>query len=386
MDFSLSEEQEQIQQLAKEFAENELAPIATEVDQTGDFPREIAEQLGEVGFTGGVLPEEYGGAELDYVSLVLVLEQLARFSTRAATLAGWPSCSLGMGTLTYGSEELKQKYVKPTAQGESFGAQAVTEPHSGTDVVRNLHTTAERDGDEYVIDGEKMWISNLDLAEWFVTFAQVDPDAEPSYKGSIAVIVEKDWDGVSYQPEKPIMGANDLCSGEVVFDNVRVPVENRVGEEGEGYKVLMAGTEIGRLACASRAMGIQNQCLRESVDYAQQREVFDQPIGEYQLVQQKIADMRTNYEASRLLTMWLADLKDRGVERAQQEAAIVKRFVTNAAQESAEDGVQLHGANGVSETAHSVAKFYRDAKVNQIYDGTNDIQTVIIGEHELGYR
>lgn len=386
MNFELTEEQRQYRELAHEFAENELQPIAAQIDRTGEFPPQLAKKLGEIGFTGGTLPAEYGGSELDHVSLVLIIEQLGRFSVRAATLAGYPSCSLGRGTLKYGSEELKQQFIKPTAEGKSFGAQAVTEPHSGTDIVRNLQTTAERVGDEYIINGTKTWISNLDLAEWFVTFAQLDPDADPSYHGSIAVIIEKDTDGVTVRPERPIMGARDLCTGEITLDHVRVPVENRVGEEGEGYKVLMAGTEIGRLACAARVLGIIKQCLRESVEYAQQREVFDRPIGEYQLVQQKIADMKTGYEASRLLTMWLADLKDRGIERAQQEAAIVKRFATDAAQEAAEDAVQIHGANGVSETAHTVARHYRDAKVNQIYDGTNDIQTVIIGEHELGYR
>ncbi|MFB6310167.1 MAG: acyl-CoA dehydrogenase family protein [Salinirussus sp.] len=386
MDFTLSEAGQRIRETAREFAEAELAPVAAEIDQTGSFPRELAERLGEVGFTGGTLPEEYGGAGLEYTELVSVIAQLARFSTRAATIAGWPSCSLGEGTMRYGSERLKQEYIAPTARGELFGAQAVTEPHSGTDVVRNLETTAERDGDAYRIDGTKAWISNLDLADWLVTFAQLDEDAEPSYRGTIAVIIETDWDGVELTPERPIMGERDLCSGRVDLDAVRVPIENRVGEEGEGYKVLMAGTELGRLACAARAVGKLDQCLRESVEYATEREVFDQPIGEYQLVQQKIADMKTGYEASRLLTLWLADLIDRGAERAQQEAAIAKRFTTNAAQEAAADAVQLHGANGVSETAQTVARHYRDTKVDQIYDGTNDVQTVIIGEHELGYR
>lgn len=386
MDLTYTDLQKEYRNVAEEFAENELEPHVQEWDRSGELPRDVAKQLGEVGFTGGTLPEEYGGSELDHVSLTLVVEQLARFSPLAATIAGWPSCSLGRGTLEYGSEHLKQKYITPTARGESFGAVAITEPQSGTDIVRNIQTSVERDGDEYVIDGTKMWISNLNLADWFLTFAQLDPEAEPIYTGTIALIVEKDWKGVSVRPERPLMGTRDLCSGEVRLDDVRVPVENRIGEEGEGYKVLMAGTEIGRLACASRALGIINQCLRESVAYAKQRQVFDQPIGKYQLVQQKIADMRANYEASRLLTLWLADLKDRGVERAQQEAAIVKRFVTDAAQQSAEDAVQLHGANGISENGASVARQYRDSKVLQVYDGTNDIQTVIIGEHELGYR
>lgn len=386
MDFQLTDEQKQYRKVAKEFAEEELQPHAAEWHTTGEFPREVAEQLGELGFTGGTLPTEYGGSELDHVSLVLVLEQLARFSNRAATLAGWPSCSLGRGTLTYGSEDLKKRYIEPTAKGELFGAQAVTEPHSGTDVVRNLHTTAERDGDQYVINGEKMWISNLDMADWMVTFAQLDPDADPSYRGSIAVIVETDWDGIETRREAPIMGAKDLCSGAVELNDVRVPVENRVGQEGEGYKVLMAGTEIGRLACAARALGALYQIRQEAVEYANDREVFDQRIGEYQLVKQKIADMRENYEAARLLTMKLANLKDRGEERVQQMASMAKRFSTNAAQQAAEDAVQLHGANGIAESSYSVGRHYRDTKVSQIYDGTNDIHTVMIADHELGYR
>lgn len=386
MDLAYTDLQQQYRDVAKEFAENELEPNVFEWEQKETFPREVAAEIGELGFTGGTLSEKYGGSELDHVSLTLIIEQLGRFSPLAATIAGWPSCSLGRGTLEYGSEELKQKYIAPTARGETFGAAAVTEPQSGTDIVRNIQTTAERDEDEYVINGTKMWISNLELADWFLTFAQLYPDAEPSYKGTIAVIIERDWDGISVSPEKPLMGTRDLCSGAVQLDDVRVPVKNRVGDEGVGYKVMMAGTEIGRLACSARALGISNQCLRESVEYAQQREVFDKPIGKYQLVQQKIADMKANYEASRLLTLWLADLKDRGVERAQQEAAIVKRFTTDAAQQAAEDAVQIHGAYGISESASSVARHYRDSKVLQVYDGTNDIQTVMIGEHELGYR
>lgn len=386
MDFQLTEEQKQIQQLAKEYAENELKPGAAERDQTGEVPADLPEQLAELGFMGGTLPEKYGGSELDYVSLVLIIEQFARFSERAATLAGAVSCSLGRGTLKYGSEELKMKYLKPMAEGKATGATAVTEPHSGTDVVRNLHTTAERDGDEYIIDGEKMWISNLDHADWFLTFAQLDPDAEPAYEGSIAVILESDWDGIETRVEKPITGSRTLSTGAVKLNNVRVPVENRIGEEGKGYKVLMTGTEIGRLACASRGLGVLQQCLKESIDYANEREVFEQNIGEYQLVKQKIANMRENYEAAKLLTFKLADMKDRGVDHAQQSASMAKRFTTNAAHQAAEDAVQLHGANGIAEGSYSVGRHFRNSKVSKIYDGTNDIHTVMIADHELGYR
>lgn len=383
MDFSFSETQLAIQRLARTFGEREVASRVVEYDRAESYPRELATRLGELGLMGGVLPERYGGSGMDYISLALMAEELARFCPMTAQLAVWPSCSLGQGLLLYGDEAQRQRYLSPLCRAERLGGTGVTEPHSGTDIVRRMETRARRDGDDYVVNGQKIWISNIAHADWFITFATLDPSR--GHRGLCAFVIEKDWPGVSWHPIHHKVGARPLMSGQLFFDDVRVPAANRVGPEYEGYKVLMAGTEIGRLACAARALGVIRACLEESVSYARQREVFDQPIGRYQLVQAKIAEMAVNLAAARQLTHHLAWLKDQGVERAQEAASVAKLFATDAAMRAATEAVQIHGASGCSDEV-PVGRHFRDAKFMQIYDGTNEIHTVIIAEHALGYR
>jgi glutaryl-CoA dehydrogenase (non-decarboxylating) len=246
-----------------------------------------------------------------------------------------------------------------------------------------METTARREGSDYALNGAKAWVSNVINADWFLTFATVDKAL--SYKGVCAFIVERGSDGVSTSQYMNKVSSRTHVSGELALNDVRVPAANRIGEEGLGYKVLMAGTEIGRLACAARAVGQLHACLDLSVRYAQARSVFGSPIGRYQLIQEKIAAMSVSLEAARLLTYRLAWLKDQGQERLQKEVAAAKVFATDALMKAATDSMQIHGAYGCSED-FEIGRIWRDAKAMQIYDGTNEILTVQIAEHELGYR
>ena len=384
MDFSFNDAQLAIGRLAREFAEREIGSRPIEWDRDERFPpREISRRLGELGLMGGVIPERYGGSGMDFVSLVLMVEEISRFCTTSGLLAAWPSCSLGQGLLLYGTDEQRMAYLAPLCRGERLAGTGVTEPHSGTDIVRRMETTCVRDGDDYLVNGAKIWISNIEQAEWFLTFATLDKSL--SHKGLCAFVIEKDRPGVSWQPIHNKVGARTMQSGQLFFDNVRVPARNRIGDEYAGYRVLMAGTEIGRLACAARALGGTRACLEASIAYAQQREVFGQAIAKYQLIQAKIAEMVVNLEAARALTYKLAWQKDQGQTRVQQEASIVKYFATETYAKAAAEAVQIHGAYGCSED-YPVGRHFRDAKFMQIYDGTNEIHQVIIAEHALGVR
>jgi glutaryl-CoA dehydrogenase (non-decarboxylating) len=383
MEFGESEEQAQVRDLVRTFAEKEIAPHVAEWDRQETFPKALSRRFADLGLLGGTLPAPYGGAELSYATMTAVIEELAYVSPMAGMVCGHPSCSLGTGLLRYGSEDLKQRYLVPTLRGELVGAAAVTEPHSGTDIVRRMETTARRDGSSYVLNGSKAWISNVVNADWFLTFATVDRSRE--HRGVCAFVVDRGLPGVGARQFPDNVGARTFVSGEVQLADVRVPEENLIGAEGEGYKVLMAGTEIGRLACAARAVGQLRACLDLSVGYARERTVFDVPIGRHQLVQEKIAGMSVGLEAARLLTYQLAWRKDGGATRLQKDAAIAKLFATDQLMRAADGAMQIHGASSCSAEL-DVGRIWRDAKFMQIYDGTNEIQTVMIAEHELGYR
>jgi alkylation response protein AidB-like acyl-CoA dehydrogenase len=383
MDFGITEEQQALMDTAAEFARNEIAPHVEEFEREERFPRELIVKMGEVGLLGGTVPEEHGGLGLDHVTLSLLLEELARVDVTAAVIAGWPSCSLGRPILLYGSDEQKRKYLAPLCQGTISGAHAVTEPHSGTDIVRKMETTVRRDGDSYVLNGTKTWISNARNADFFLTYGTIDRSLGP--RGICAFIVDADSKGLSIAPIKNTAGSRSQDTAQLFFEDLRVPAANRLLPEGEGYKSLMCGTEIGRLACAARATGQIRACLDASVAYATERHVFDQAIGRYELVQAKIAGMRVALETSRLIVRRFAWLLDQGAARAQKEASIAKLYTTNALMRCAEDAYQIHGAYGVAEE-YKVGRYFRDAKVMQIYDGANEMHEQIIGEWELGYR
>jgi len=383
VEFGESEELRSLRDMVRRFGEREIAPFVDEWDRTETFPKELNKKYAELGLLGGVMDPAYGGSGMSFVEETVVMEELAYFSTMAAMVCGQPTHSLGTGLAHYGSEALKEKYLRPTLQGDMVGAVAVTEGHSGSNIVRTMETTARRDGDDYVLNGAKVWVSNMTNADWILTFATIDKSR--AHKGVCAFVLDKHSAGVSEHPYKDKVGARTFASGELALDDVRVPAENLIGVEGEGYKVLMAGTEIGRLACAARAVGQLRAVLDLSRTYAQEREVAGTEIGRYQLIQEKIAMMAVDLEAGSLLTFklaWLADQRDR---RLQKEAAIAKLYTTDALMRGADQAMRLFGASSCM-PEYKIGRLWRDAKFMQIYDGTNEIQTVIIAEHELGYR
>jgi len=331
---------------------------------------------------GGVVPEQYGGAGMDYISLTLLVEEIARHCQSLGTICSFASGLAGSGLLHYGSEAQKERYLAPMARGEIFAGAGVTEPHSGTDVAA-METTAVRKGDEYVLDGSKIWISGVGIASWYLTFATLDRAKGP--KGICAFIVERGFPGFSERPIRNKLAFRPTQVGELIFEDCRVPAGNLVGREGEGLRVALCAVENGRLSVACRAVGLAQACLDESVRYARQRVVFGKKIAEYQLVQAKIAEMVLGVESARYFAHRLAWLKSRGVKRARREASIAKLHATEIAFRAASDAVQIHGAYGASEE-YNVGRYLRDAKFLQVVEGVNDIHRVLIAEYALGLR
>jgi alkylation response protein AidB-like acyl-CoA dehydrogenase len=382
VDFALSDEQRALQEAAREFARNELAAGVRDRDTNEGIPSELIQRAAALGFLGGTLPPEYGGAGLDHLSYALVLEEIARVDHAFAALVSFPSGVAGSGILRYGSQALKERYLTGFAQGTSLGAAGVTEPGSGSDVA-GLKTTVDRNGDGYTLRGAKAWISNLDHADWFLTFARLNGSSKRD--GICAFVVEKSWGGVVTAPVRNKTGFRPLATGELAFDDVHVPAENLVGEEGQGFAVAMCAVENGRLAVSARACGVIAACLDECLRYARERETFGKRIGEYQLVQSKIADMIVGLESSRLLTYRLAWLKDAGHDRLRRDASIAKLHATEVLMRTAVDAAQIFGAYSCS-PEYEVGRHFRDAKFFQIVEGANDLHRLLIAEDALALR
>lgn len=371
-----------LRSVVREFAAQEIAPHVMDYDREERFPVEIVRKTAELGWLGAVLPEEYGGSGLDWISFATVIEELSRTCHVIGLSISFPSGLAGAGILRYGTEEQKQRFIPPLVRGESFAGAGVTEPGSGTDVA-SMATTCRRDGDSYVINGAKAWISMLDVADWFITFATLDRSLGRS--GVCAFVVPKDSLGLTVRPYKNKLGFRPIATGDLVLDEVRVPIENRIGGEGEGYGVAMAAVETGRLSVAARAVGLAQACLDASVAYARDREVLGQPIGRYQLVQSMITDMVIGVESARDFVTRLAAQKDAGVERPRRHASLAKMHATDVAMASATAAVQIHGAYGISEE-FPVSRYFRDAKVFQIVEGNNQLHRGMIAEYALGFR
>ena len=382
MDFSFTEEERMIKETARNFAQKEIAPYVADYDREERFPLEVLKKMGALGMMGGVISPQYGGAGMTYMAYTLLIEEIATVCQITAAIASTPSGLVGSGIYLYGNEEQKQKYLAPLARGEKFGGAGVTEPHSGTDVAA-METTAKRLGDEYILNGAKTWISGISFGEWFLTFAQMDRSKR--HKGIAAFIVEKRFPGFSTREFKNKVGYRPSSTGELIFEDCRVPLENRVGEEGQGFAVAMCAVENGRLSVAARALGVMQACLQESLKYAQERIVFGQPIGRYQLIQSKITDMIVGLESSRYLIYHLAWLKDQGAIRARYESSIAKMYATDTLMKIAIDAVQIHGAYGCSDE-YPVGRYFRDAKFFQIVEGTSELHRLLIAEQALGYR
>ncbi len=375
-------DRDQLVGLVRDFAAAEVAPRVRDYDRDEHIPLDILRKMAELGFFGGTVEESWGGMALDHRSFAAVIEEISRVDHCLGVLLSMPSALVGAGIDRFGTDEQKQRWLRPLAEGTIFGGAGVTESQSGTDVA-GLRTTYVEDGDGgYVLHGSKTWISNLDIASFFVTFATIDPSLRQA--GITAFIVPKDTPGVSVHPFKNKMGFRPMCSGELVLDQVKLGPEALLGEVGGGFAVAMTAVEKGRLTVAARAVGAAQSCLDASIQYARERIVRNKPIGDYQLIQKKIADMATEIRAARLLVQDCADALDRG-ERARQLTSMAKMYASDVLQRAATEAVQIHGAYGVSDE-FAVGRAYRDAKVFQIVEGSNELHRTLIARDLLTPR
>ncbi|MEP7378574.1 MAG: acyl-CoA dehydrogenase family protein, partial [Chloroflexota bacterium] len=365
----------------RDFAANEIEPHIREWDARHEVHREVFTRMAELGFLGAPIPEEYGGAGMDYVSFGILCEELERADTAFRVVM---SVHVGLNSLTllqWGTEDQKQRFLVPQAKGEKLATFGLTEPGVGTDAAA-LATIARRDGDSYVLNGAKMWISLADIADHFLVFATLD--RAKKHKGITAFIVERGMPGFTTGSIEGKLGIWAGNTGELAFNDVRVPVANRVGEEGEGFTIAMSAIDQGRFTVASGAVGLAQACLDASVKYAHERKTFGEEIGRHQLVQQMLAKMSAGIEAGRLLCRQAAWLKNRGM-RNTRETSLAKWFCTDHAVASALDAIQIHGAYGYSDE-YPLARYLRNSKAAVIYEGTSQLHTLIQADYLMGYR
>jgi alkylation response protein AidB-like acyl-CoA dehydrogenase len=382
MDFSLTPEHEMVVRMVRDFAEKEVAPYVKEYDRAHKpFVRAI-ERMAELGILGICIPVRYGGQGMDYISLGLACEELERVDTFLRVVMSVHVGLNSLGLLQWGTEEQKQRFLVPQARGERWAAFGLTEPGAGSDVAA-LAATARREGDVYILNGEKMWISMASLAHNFLVFARTDPRARP-HEGITAFIVEREMKGVTTGDIHGKLGVRAGSTGWIAMNDVEVPVENRLGEEGEGFKIAMSCLDNGRYTIGAGATGLIRACLEASVKYAQERRTFGRPIAEHQLIQQMIARMRRDYEIGRLLYLRAGWLKNQGIRNTWQ-TSLAKWFATEASFAAASDAVQIHGAYGYSDE-YDVERFLRNAKGACIYEGTSQIHELIQAQYVLGYR
>jgi len=381
VDFALTDENRLVAQSARAFAETEILPHIREWDVEGGFPHELFARMGELGFLGAPIPERYGGGGMDYVSFALLCEELERADTALRVVQSVHVGLNSLALLQWGTEEQRQRWLVPQARGEKLATFGLTEPGAGTDAA-NLQSTARRDGDAYRLNGQKIWISLADVADHFLVFASVDRSR--GWRGVTAFLLERGMRGLTTGTLHGKLGIRAGNTGLINLDDVVVPAEHRIGEEGEGFLVAMSAIDQGRYTVAAGAVGLGQACLDASLRYARERHTFGQEIGRHQLVQQMLAKMAAGIEAGRLLVWRAAWLKNQGL-RNTRETSLAKWHATDHAVQCALDAIQVHGANGYSDE-FPVERYLRNAKAAVIYEGTSQLHTVIQAEYALGYR
>lgn len=381
MNFALTEEQEAVRKMVRSFVDKEIMPFIQEWDAKQHFETSILKRLAELDLMGVCIPEQYGGMGMDYNTLAIVCDELERGDTAFRTAVSVHTGLNSMTLLQWGNEFQKEKYLTPQARGEKIGAFGLTEPNAGSDVAA-MQTTAVKDGDYYILNGSKTWISLCDVADHFLIFAYTNK--EKKHHGISCFIVERTFPGVTTKAIKGKLGIRAGNTGEVFLEDVKVPAENLLGEEGEGFKIAMSALDNGRFTVAAGACGLINACLEASLKYCHERKTFGKEIGKHQLVQQMIAKMVSSLETSRLLVYRAGWLKNEG-KRNTRETSLAKWYACDAAFNAASDAVQIHGAYGYS-NEYPVERFLRNAKAPVIYEGTREIHTIMQAEYALGYR
>lgn len=381
MNFEFTEEQQMLRTTVRNFVDKEIMPYVADWDREGKFDPSIMTRLADLGLMGVCIPEKYGGSGVDYNSLAIVCEELERGDTAFRTAVSVHTGLNSMSLLQWASEAQKQKYLTPQAKGEKVGAFGLTEPGAGSDVAA-METTAVKEGDHYILNGQKTWISLCDSADHFLVFAYTDKAKK--HHGISAFIVERTWEGFASKAIKGKHGIRSGNTGEIFFDNVQVPAENMVGEEGEGFKIAMGSLDNGRFTVAAGASGQIMACLEASANYCHERKTFGKEIGKHQLVQQMLAKMEAGLQMSQLLVYRAGELKNQG-KRNTRETSLAKWQACDFANQAADDAVQIHGAYGYSDE-YPVERYLRNSKAPVIYEGTREIHTVMQAEYVLGYR
>ena len=378
IDFTLTSEQELVQKTAREFAKEHLAPGVIERDDKAEFPTEQIKMMGELGFMGMMVPEEWGGAGFDTLTYVIAMEEIAAIELATSTVMSVNNSLVCQLFVDYGTEDQKEKYLKPLAIGEKLGAYSLSEPQSGSDA-SNMRTFAKKEGDHYVINGTKNWVTNGISSDIVALFCVTEKGA--GYKGISAFAVEKGTLGLSTGKKENKLGirASDTC--ELYFENCRIPGENMIGEEGQGFKVAMKALGGGRIGIAAQALGLARGALDASISYAKERKQFGKTIGEFGAIQNKLADIATEIDAARMLVWRAAKLKDDG-KNYYRESSMAKLYASSTAMQAATECVQIHGGYGYMQE-YGVERLMRDAKITQIYEGTSEIQQLVIGRDLL---
>jgi butyryl-CoA dehydrogenase len=373
LNFNLTEEQQLLQRTVREFAEGEVKPLARENDEVGHFPRETFRKAAELGLTGVAVPEQDGGAGFDHISYAIVIEEISRVCASSGVILSVQNSLYCDPIHRFGSENQKEKFLRPFARGEKIGCYALTEPQAGSNAAA-LTTKAVKKGDRYIINGTKAWITNGGAADAAIVYVNTDPSQ--GERGITALVVERGTPGFKVGKEEKKLGINATACAELSFTDCEVPVDNRIGREGEGYKVALSTLDAGRIGIGAQATGIAQGALEQAVAYAQQRQAFGHPIAEFQAIQFMLADMATEIEAARLLVRKAAWKQDSGV-RFSMDAAMAKLFASETATRVTHKAIQVHGGNGYSRE-YPVERMYRDARITEIYEGPSEIPRLVI--------
>jgi len=381
MDLKLTEEQRMIRDMARDFAEGEIAPIAARIDETGEFPYDTVKKMGELGLMGLTASPEWGGTGADTVTYVMVIEEISKVCASHGVILSVNNSLVNYGIEVFGTDAQREAWLRPLASGEKIGAYSLTEPQSGSDAA-NIRTTAIRDGDEYVVSGRKSWVTSGPVADTVLLIATTNPPG--GTQDTVCVLVDMSRPGVERGKTEPKLGIRASATCELYFEGYRAPADALLGGEGMGFKVAMTILDTGRIGIASQALGIAQAAYEASLAYAKERHAFGKPIAQHQAVQFMLADMHTRIEAARLLTLRAATLKDAGRPYGR-EASMAKLYASETANFVADRAVQIHGGMGYSKEL-PVERYFRDARITEIYEGTSEIQRLVIARHVLRER
>jgi len=374
MDFDLTNDQKMLQDEVRKFAQTELVPVAPEIDESGEFPWKNIKKMAKLGLLGIIVPEEYGGAGFDYISLAIAIEEISRGCASTGVIVAVNNSLVSYPFLQFGNEEQKKKYLPLLCKGEKLGAFGLTEPNAGSDVVA-MESTARLEGDHYILNGTKRFITNAGEAGIFVVFAYTNKELK--HKGISTFIVERDTPGFSLGKHENLMGIRATANCELIFEDVKIPKENLLGKEGDGFKICMNTLDVSRIDIGAQGVGIAQSALDEAIKYSKERKAFGQPICNFEMMQSMLAEMATQIQAARFLVYYAGHCKNKGMTRFSKESAMSKYYAASIAVDVARKAVQIHGGYGYTRD-YPVERIYRDAKILELYEGTSEIQKIVI--------